>query len=88
MTNYYSDGKEVCLGDRVVLWPGAEGVIVALIGAGEFSEEYPEQYWAYLEQGVLVYSPQAGLIHYIEMEPATSLIERQAKTSDQGKHEA
>jgi hypothetical protein len=72
----YPDGKEVKIGDKVKLWEGCHGVVVASIDAGEFSSDYPEEEWEYLKAGVLINSDKAGLIHYLEPEKSLELIER------------
>lgn len=72
----YPDGQEVHLGDRVHLWAGAEGTVVCSLDTREFSEGYPEAEWGYLRKGVLIDSPQAGLIHYLEPEDSFKLIRR------------
>ena len=62
----YPSGEDVRLGDRVSLWADADGVVVCSLDTSEYSTDYPEKQWSYLKSGVLVLSPQAGLIHYIE----------------------
>lgn len=60
----YNSGEAVLLGDIIELEGGMTGVVVAIINAGEFSDGYPAKQWHYLETGVLVESPEGGLIHY------------------------
>lgn len=72
----YPDGKEVKVGDKVKLWEGCDGIVVASIDTGEFSTAYPEKDWEYLKAGVLINSDKAGLIHYLEPEKSLELIER------------
>jgi hypothetical protein len=72
----YPDGNEVRLGDKVRLWAGAEGVVVCSLDTLEFSDEYPEKEWGYLQKGVLIATPEAGLIHYLEPDATMELIER------------
>lgn len=72
----YPSGAIAHLGDRVKLWDGAIGEVVCSIDTGEYSAKYTESEWGYLQRGVLVESPQAGLIHYLEPEPEMILIER------------
>ena len=51
------------IGDRVE--DGAlSGIVVANIETGEFAAEYNAADWAYLAGGVLVMTPEAGLVHY------------------------
>jgi hypothetical protein len=72
----YPDGQHVRLGDKVKLWAGAEGVVVCSIDTGEFSDTFPKKEWEYLKKGVIVSSPQAGLIHYIDPEATMELVQR------------
>ncbi len=72
----YPDGQLAHLGDRVFLWKGAEGVVVCSLDTGEYSDDYPESEWGYLHKGVLIRSPQAGLIHYLEPEATCQLLAR------------
>jgi len=69
----YPSGKDVRLGDKVNLWGGAQGVVVCSLDTREYSADYPESEWSYLKSGVLILSPQAGLIHYIEPEASLTL---------------
>ena len=77
----YSDGKQAHLGDKVHLWNGAEGVVVCSLDTNEYSDDYPEREWGYLRKGVLILSPQAGLIHYLEPESTFQLIERRHESA-------
>ena len=72
----YPDGKEVVIGDKVKLWEGCVGTVVASIDNGEYSNNYPKEEWEYLKAGVLIDSDKAGLIHYLEPEKSLVLIER------------
>jgi hypothetical protein len=76
----YPDGQEARLNDVVRLWAGAEGVVVCSLDTDEFSSAYPKNEWSYLKKGVLIESPQAGLIHYIEPETTLELVRRGAST--------
>jgi hypothetical protein len=62
----YPGGGTVHLGDKVRLWEGAEGVVVCSLDTAEYSKEYPQSAWGYLERGILVLSLQIGLIHLSE----------------------
>ena len=72
----YPDGQEVKIGDKVKLWDGCYGVVVASIDAGEYRPGYPKDEWSYLKAGVLIDSDKAGLIHYLEPEKSLELIDR------------
>jgi hypothetical protein len=76
----YPDGQIARRGDRVRLWNGVEGTVVCSLDSDEFSDEYPREQWTYLRSGVLIQSPQTGLIHYLEPEATFELLER-ARTS-------
>jgi len=72
----YLNGESVGLGDQVELWRGATGRVVAIFDAMQFSPEYPEQEWAYLKTGILIDSPQAGLIHFPKTDLDMKLLKR------------
>ena len=72
----YPTGEDVRLGDRVELWKGCAGVVVAVIDRGEYASDYPKVDWEYLKAGVLIDSDMAGLIHYLEPEKTLKLRER------------
>src|SRR3989442_16032646 len=74
----YANDEEIQLGDLVTLWPGADGEVVTILDSKEFSPNYPESEWGYLERGILVESQDAGLIHFIEPERGTRLLKRKA----------
>ena len=75
----YPDGQEAHIGDKVELWSETEGIVVCSIDSKEYSTEYPEAEWVYLKKGVLIYSSQAGLIHYEKPEPTMKLLQREIK---------
>ena len=50
------------IGERVCSW-GLQGVVVANLDTGQFSDAYPKEEWAYLSRGILVLDDQIGLIH-------------------------
>lgn len=72
----YNNGEAVALGDHVELWPGATGKVVAILDDMEFSSAYPRDDWAYLKTGILVNSPQTGLIHFLEPDFDMKLLKR------------
>jgi hypothetical protein len=73
----YPDGKKILVGDRLKLWEGCYGTVVCSIDDDDYSTGYPKADWSYLNEGVLIASDQAGLIHYIEPEVSFELIQRQ-----------
>lgn len=72
----YPTGDDVRLGDRVELWSGCVGVVVAVIDRDEFGPDHPKADWQYLKSGVLIDSDKAGLIHYLEPERTLKLTAR------------
>jgi hypothetical protein len=60
----YADGKEAMVGDVVAIDSKYRGVVVADIGAGQFSADDAAEQWAYLRLGILVHTDFAGLVHY------------------------
>lgn len=72
----YPDSQDAHLGDKVRLGRDEQGIVVCSIDAGEYSADYPEEQWGYLQRGVLINFPQSGLIHYEEADSDLSLIKR------------
>ena len=46
----------------------------------QLPNDFPEAEWSYLKSGVLIHSPQAGLIHYLQPEASFQLIARGRST--------
>jgi hypothetical protein len=76
MNMKYSNGIEIKLGDKVKLWEGCYGTVVCSMDTGEYSEEYTEDEWGYLNKGILISSDKAGLIHYVMLNEDLELMER------------
>lgn len=72
----YSSGEDIQIGDHVKIGGQDEGVVVAIPGAGNYSEGYTASDWSYLKSGVLVNSDNAGLIHYPDQDDQFELISR------------
>ena len=72
----YLDGRDAQLGDHVDLGSGWTGVVVADLDSCHFSEEYPQAVWAHLGKGILVDSPDAGLMHFERAEVDLVLVRR------------
>jgi hypothetical protein len=79
---HYPDGQLAHVGDEVQLWNGATGVVVCSLDTVEYTTGFPEAEWRYLKSGVLIRSPQAGLIHYLEPEASFQLIARGRSTEE------
>jgi len=62
----YKDGKEIKLGDEVIIDSKYFGVVVADIDNSEYSESEPKEKWEYLKSGVIINTDFAGLVHYQE----------------------
>ena len=74
----YPSGDEVRVGDKLELWMGCSGVVVASMDSESYSDSYPESEWAYLQHGILVVTEQVGLLHYTNPEPTMRLLDRGA----------
>ncbi|MGJ5151347.1 hypothetical protein [Bradyrhizobium sp. SZCCHNRI1058] len=71
----YHDGQLAQLGDVVSL-AGMVGKVVCSIDAGQYSDDYPEQAWAYLQTGVMIDWDRQGLTHYERPEAGMMLVGR------------
>ena len=72
----YADGELVAVGDRVCMGGDREGVVVADITKGEFSQSFLKENWSYLGEGILVNFTEYGLIHMLDVESDMELIAR------------
>ena len=72
----YRDGKNVCLGDQLLLKNGTKGRVVCLIGENEYSAGYQSKDWSYLEQGALILFEDPGIAHFLELDDQIMLISR------------
>jgi hypothetical protein len=72
----YADGQRVLLGDTVQMHGDFAGVVVCVIDDAQYSEEYPQTAWSYLQAGLLVKTEEAGLIYLDELDEEASLIKR------------
>jgi hypothetical protein len=72
----YLDGRRIQIGDQVELGGGMAGIVVGCLEEGEFSAEFNGEDWKFLVKGVLVKSPEAGLIHYPDEEADLVLVKR------------
>ena len=76
----YADGSEIRLRDRVRIFNNQYGSIVFSIDAGEYSKDFPEDKWKYLERGVMVKCDDGALVHITKTDHADDivLVERSA----------
>jgi hypothetical protein len=70
----YLDGNVIRIGDKVAIDKSSQGVVVAIISDGEFSERFPKEEWNYLEKGILIESIELGLIHYLDINQEIELM--------------
>lgn len=59
----YFGGEEIYVGDNVIA-DKSDGIIICVIDTKQFTAEYTEEDWAYLEKGCLVETKEMGLVHY------------------------
>jgi len=71
----YRDGREVRVGDRVQLWKNHYGTVVCSIDSARYSDDFPEEEWAYLKRGVLIKMDTEALFHYQEADEDFELIQ-------------
>lgn len=57
------NGTIIHLGDSVSLPNKEAGYVVLSIDTGEFSQEFPENDWAYLGGGIMIKTRKGALIH-------------------------
>lgn len=60
----YSDGSDVLLGDIVTLGGGMTGIVVCNFEKNEFAKGFDKDEWGEFKTGIMVESPQAGLVYY------------------------
>lgn len=72
----YFDGTSIKVGDRVRLGINCYGTVICSIDDNEYDSSYPLSEWGYLEKGILVSSPQLGIIHFSEEDEDLELLSR------------
>ncbi|WP_315716861.1 MULTISPECIES: hypothetical protein [unclassified Bradyrhizobium] len=72
---HYPDGRIARLGDEVSV-AGMSGRVVCSIDTREYSDDYPEQAWAYLQRSVMIVWDRQGLTHYDAPEAGMILVRR------------
>ena len=73
----YPTGDELHLGDRIEA-DGMIGTVVCVIESSEYSAEFSEKHWSYLERGFMFLSDEGILIHFDHADECTSLLPRRA----------
>jgi hypothetical protein len=59
----YADGSEARLGDRLRIFNGDCGSVVAAIDRNEYSNEFSRKDWAYLKEGIMIKTDAGALVH-------------------------
>jgi hypothetical protein len=59
----YSDGQPVMIGDAVTLGDGITGTVVCTIDDKRGTPGFPIADWEYLGRGIILHSPEHGVIH-------------------------
>jgi hypothetical protein len=73
----YATGDELHLGDRIEA-DGMTGTVVCVIESSEYSSEFSEAHWSYLERGFMFRSDEGILIHFDHADECTCLLSRRA----------
>lgn len=60
----YMDGKQVKVGDKVLIGGLYSGLVVADMDGNGYSADYPKELWGYLQSGVMIETDFWGLVHY------------------------
>jgi hypothetical protein len=68
-------GRLIRLGDRVSIGYRTDGVVVCSIDTHEYSAEFPEDKWAYLERGIIVEIERIGLMHLEDTDEEVEIID-------------
>jgi hypothetical protein len=63
----FSKGKQIRLGDRVLVANHTTGTVVFSIDTGEYSREFPKADWEHLGRGIMVQTENAVLIYIAEL---------------------
>ena len=71
----YQSGEQIRVGDIVKLGD-CSGKIVFVIPSNEYSLDYTEEDWSYLQEGFGITTEKYGLIHQIEPAEDLCFIER------------
>jgi hypothetical protein len=61
-----ANGHSIAVGDRVKILGNMTGVVVCSIDTGDGSPDCPIEQWQYLRYGIMVDTPEAGLVHITE----------------------
>ncbi len=71
----YMDGKQVKVGDKVLIGGLYRGLVVADMDSNEYYADHPREQWGYLQSGVIIDTDFGGLVHYEQSSPESEQIE-------------
>jgi hypothetical protein len=63
----FAKGKQIRLGDRVLIANHVTGIVVFSIDTGEYSAEFPKADWEHFGRGIMVETENDGLIYIAEL---------------------
>jgi hypothetical protein len=63
----FTKGKQIRLGDRVMVANHVTGIVVFSIDTDEYSPEFPKADWENLGHGIMVQTENAGLTYIAEL---------------------
>lgn len=72
----YQDGQKVMPGDHVDIGGNMKGIVMCSLDDKTSEEGFPIEHWMDLKEGIIVSSPEAGIIHYPKYDPSLTLIRR------------
>ena len=72
----YDDGTIITLGDKVLISGQYIGIVVADIDGDKYSKTNPKNKWAYLQNGIIIDTDFAGLVHYQQETLINETLER------------
>ncbi|MDF0534150.1 hypothetical protein PY479_07665 [Shewanella sp. A32] len=71
----YMDGKQIEVGDNVLISGMYKGLVVADIDGDRYSADYPREQWGCLQTGVMIDTDIGGLVHYEQISLENEKIE-------------
>jgi hypothetical protein len=67
-------GRQIRLGDKVLIGSGMSGVVVFSIDTDEYLPGFPKDEWEYLGRGIMIQTESAGLIHLSVADEDTEVV--------------
>lgn len=77
----YLDGSDVLIGDYVDLGGRMTGIVVADFDHALYAIDFQKERWTSLQKGIIVESPEAGLIHFSEPTVDLVLLQRSSRST-------